>query len=434
MLTFIPANAQHIGARTEQQDSFAFSDPGDKAFVAHGGLLGMVADGMGGLEGGREASHSAVMVFLQAYARKSKTEPIQVALQRALQEANAAVLTVSRRINADKGTGTTLVAMVLYQSSLYWISVGDSRLYLLREGQLARINADHTQRSHLFAEVAAGRLDREAALIDPQAAHLTSYLGLSDLPLIDFSVRPFPLLDGDVILACTDGIYRGVSEDQIIHAFQNSGPGAACEAIQSMTLAKASAKQDNLTVIAVQCHADQSAARPPSTALPGKARQLIMASALFTEVLLAGGLAEHLVNLQRHSSQANGGLSLTAQPQVTPAQVPPTQPTPLTPPPNTPKAPLNGTVPPQPSPDSHADPTRPPEPPDSSDDGSDQTTTTPTTQTPGEIQTPSPAPAETAPKDTSTKDTSTKPAPAKQTTKATRQPAGHKPTSTQGGR
>src|ERR1700675_1789495 len=113
---FAAGNAQHIGARPQQQDAFGFSDPSDKAFVNHGGFLGVVADGVGGLTHGSEASQSAVRTFLQAYHQKSLGETIPEALARSLREANAAVLRVASAPSAE-GAGTTLVAAVLHNQS-----------------------------------------------------------------------------------------------------------------------------------------------------------------------------------------------------------------------------------------------------------------------------------------------------------------------------
>ena len=73
-MRFLPANAQHIGARHSQQDSFGFADPDDAAFIQHGGFLAIVCDGMGGMEHGDLAGRTAVRTFLEAYGRKTPQE------------------------------------------------------------------------------------------------------------------------------------------------------------------------------------------------------------------------------------------------------------------------------------------------------------------------------------------------------------------------
>jgi protein phosphatase len=288
MLNFIPANAQHIGSREEQQDSFAFSDPAHKKFVSHGGLLAVVADGMGGLANGGEASRAAVFAFQTAYGRKTPKEDIGSALRRSLQEANAAVLNVAGR--SGDGTGTTLVAAVLHNSSLHWIAVGDSRLYLLRGGQLARINKDHNQLTEYWSDVALGRRERSSAISDPEGGRLTSHLGLASVPFADYSIRPFPLMDGDLAIACTDGVYRAIPEQEMIETFRAGSPDRACEAIEASTLSKQRRGQDNLTIIAVQCRSDQVPAAKP----PKQAGKFGLIAVLMLEMAAAIGLCARL--------------------------------------------------------------------------------------------------------------------------------------------
>src|SRR5258708_7794356 len=109
-----PGNAQDIGARTDQQDAFGFSDPGKSGFVSHGGVAAVVADGMGGLAHGAKASKTAVHTFLLAYEAKTPSEPIPDALQRALLEANRAVCSLAAGADMKSGVGTTLAAVVIH--------------------------------------------------------------------------------------------------------------------------------------------------------------------------------------------------------------------------------------------------------------------------------------------------------------------------------
>ena len=128
-MRFLPGNAQHIGARHSQQDSFGFADPGDRAFLAHGGFLAIVCDGMGGMEHGDLASRTAVRVFLEAYRRKTPEESIPAALDRSVHEANFQVVTLARGMGMSEGIGTTLVAVAIHETSVYFISVGDSGIF-----------------------------------------------------------------------------------------------------------------------------------------------------------------------------------------------------------------------------------------------------------------------------------------------------------------
>src|SRR5436305_3497808 len=123
-MIFTPGNAQHIGTRSEQQDSFGFSDPRDRTFTSHAGVLAVVADGMGGMAGGKTASRTAVKAFLDAYKLKRQNETIPAALNRALHFAHEAVRAAAQQIG-EENMGTTLLAAVTHGQGLYWISAGD---------------------------------------------------------------------------------------------------------------------------------------------------------------------------------------------------------------------------------------------------------------------------------------------------------------------
>src|SRR5580704_14039646 len=99
-MSFLPGNAQHIGARSSQQDSFGFGDPDDEAFLAHGGFVAVVCDGMGGMEHGDIASRLAVRAFLEAYQRKIPSESIPEALERSVREANDRVVDMAHDLGA----------------------------------------------------------------------------------------------------------------------------------------------------------------------------------------------------------------------------------------------------------------------------------------------------------------------------------------------
>lgn len=249
-----PGNCQHIGARSSQQDAFGFSDKDDLAFVAHGGALAVVADGMGGMANGGEASHLAVRAFLHAYMAKQTDETITAAMLRALDEANQTVITLSHQVG-EENVGTTLVAAVIHGDVLHWVSVGDSRLYLWRNGQLTQLSEDHIYANDLDRDAASGNISCEDAENHPERRSLTSYLGLTQLDLIDRNLRPFPLLSGDRLLLCSDGLYAALEEIEITPLFDREAQQTA-EDLVALVLAMDRPGQDNLTVAILACESD----------------------------------------------------------------------------------------------------------------------------------------------------------------------------------
>lgn len=251
---FAAGNAQHIGSRSQQQDAFGFSDPREQSFVAHGGFLGVVADGVGGLTHGSEASQSAVRSFLHAYHLKPASETIAAALARSLREANAAVLQVAGEPSAE-GAGTTIAAAVLHDHALHWIAAGDSRIYLLRGDRLTRITSDHTYARQLDQQAAEGKISRAEAESHAERGSLTSYLGQAEPKEVDHNTRALALMPEDVVVVCSDGFYRGLDDREILAAFrgeQKDGLQQGCDALVRLVLSKQRKGQDNLTVIALQ--------------------------------------------------------------------------------------------------------------------------------------------------------------------------------------
>lgn len=251
-----PGNCQHIGARSSQQDAFGFSDKDDLAFVAHGGVLAVVADGMGGMASGGEASHSAVRAFLHAYMAKQADIDIPQALMQALGEANRAVLALSDDVG-EEDVGTTLVAAVVHGNVLHWVSVGDSRLYLWRSGQFVQLTQDHIYANELDHDAANGNISREEAENHPERHSLTSYLGLNLLDLVDCNMEPFPLSEGDRILLCSDGFHAALDENEMAPLAGRDAQQTA-EDLISLVLAKNRPNQDNLTVALLVCESDST--------------------------------------------------------------------------------------------------------------------------------------------------------------------------------
>ena len=282
-MAFAAGNAQNIGARAQQQDAFGFSDLSDRKFVAHGGFLGVVADGMGGLANGTEASLGAVRAFLAAYTRKSPEEAIPDALSRSLREANGEVLRLAANSAGDE-LGTTLVAAALHDGVLHWLSVGDSRIYLLHGSELIQLTTDHIYAKDLNAKAAEGRISKDEAENHPERASLTSYLGQAEPKEVDQNRHPLAIAAEDCVVLCSDGLYRSLSEEEIVAAFQE-GLQPACDALVAKVLAKRRRQQDNLTIIALK----ELPKSKGGFGNPGGARPLTVLLAMLIVCVLSAG-------------------------------------------------------------------------------------------------------------------------------------------------
>jgi len=243
-----PGNAQHVGARSEQQDSFGFSDFDDLDFVAHAGVLAIVADGMGGLAMGRDSSATAVQTFLSSYAAKEPDEKIAAVMERSLHAANRAVNRKAAEAGVEGDAGTTLVAVAIYQGLLYRISAGDSRIYLYRDGALQQLTTDYNYGRVLDRMVERGEISLAEAASHPSRAALTSYLGKAEVDEYDLpSDPPLTLKPGDKVLLASDGLFGFLTEAEIVQQM-NQDPQHAAEALVQATIDQQKPYQDNVTV------------------------------------------------------------------------------------------------------------------------------------------------------------------------------------------
>jgi protein phosphatase len=264
-------NAQHIGRRQSQQDSFGFSDPGNAAFVDHAGFLAVVADGMGGLAHGEAASRLAVREFLDGYGGKAPAETIPAALLRSVVRAHEGVCRVAERERMPEDVGTTLAAAVVFEGTLHWISVGDSAVLLFRDGTFTQLNTPHTYAVHLDREVNRGLISQDAAQEDPQREALVSYLGARDLCQVDRTIRPFPLRPGDEVFLASDGLFKVLGSDEMIAAM-GSGLQASCESLVAAAIAKVLEDQDNITVVGLSGAARQEQPAPAAADIRPRVR------------------------------------------------------------------------------------------------------------------------------------------------------------------
>lgn len=256
MMVVLPGNASHIGQRAQQQDEFALSDFSDHAFIEHGGYLAVVADGVGGLHYGAEAAHIATREFIDAYLSKPPEYSVSEAMDVALEYANQAVYLAARENYCPEQMGTTLVAVVIYQNQLYWRAVGDSHVYLCRDGRLSQLNADHNFAKQLQIQVEAGLISQEQADNHPDRSALESFIGLHSLTEIAKNQQPLPLSVGDKILLCSDGVDGVLTTDEIIDGLQEE-PMLAAQRLCDEVLKKERGGQDNLTAVVLAYQSEE---------------------------------------------------------------------------------------------------------------------------------------------------------------------------------
>lgn len=228
--------------REDNEDSLAYWESPENAIFDRLGRLAVVADGMGGCEGGQFASRIAVDSVRESYSSAKNGGP-QESLLEAVRMANARVQEQARANPALHGMGTTLTAAAVVGSNLYFAHVGDSRLYLFRAGELRVLTHDHSLVARL---VESGVIRPEDADSHPQKHVLTAAVGVGEEVEPDFSQEPIALEKSDTLLLCTDGLWGQISEAEMADILSSGKPEAAAHAL--VELAKEHGGPDNITL------------------------------------------------------------------------------------------------------------------------------------------------------------------------------------------
>lgn len=220
--------------RETNEDSFVCQPP-----------LFVVADGMGGHVAGEVASRMAAETVSARFAAAAAGEEPTALLSEAITAANEKVYRLAQEDSERAGMGTTLTAAFVAGAVLYWGHVGDSRLYLLRGGELSQVSEDHSLVSEL---VRKGSITAEEALTHPHRNILTRAVGTGDRVKVD--TGSFELAAGDKILLCTDGLTNMVADGDIAAALSRDDDGAALLA-HLVARANDAGGLDNITAILV---------------------------------------------------------------------------------------------------------------------------------------------------------------------------------------
>jgi serine/threonine protein phosphatase PrpC len=228
--------------RQNNEDSFGYWEPEDDQQFLRKGRLAVVADGMGGYEGGQEASRLAVETLVEVYRNFGGDDP-QAALVEALQAAHEQIREYSFAHPELRGMGTTCTAAAIVQDALYYVHVGDTRLYLIRDGQITRVTRDH---SYVGRLVESGMITPEEAENHPQRNILTAALGTNPDLIMDSPGQPEPLRPDDVLLICSDGLWGQVRDSEILEAVENKS--AEQTGRKLIELARERGGPDNITV------------------------------------------------------------------------------------------------------------------------------------------------------------------------------------------
>ncbi|QFT92143.1 Serine/threonine phosphatase stp [Roseovarius sp. THAF9] len=252
--TYDSAMVTELGRRERQEDALASDFPSGESF----GFV-VLADGMGGHQAGDIASKIVVTeVFSGLKMQSGDPELLEArvcdALKGAASNANDCVGLYARSHPEARGMGATLLATIFIEDRLYWLSVGDSPLYLFRNGTLTRLNDNHALSSQVDFLVESGLMSRADAMQHPDQSCLTSVLIGKDINQIDCPEVPFTLLEDDILMSASDGL-QFISEEQIegLLRFQHKNSAEKISAVLADEIKNLDdPDQDNLAICVVK--------------------------------------------------------------------------------------------------------------------------------------------------------------------------------------
>ncbi len=259
-IRFDVASVLNRGCRDYQEDAIATDFPIGEDFG-----YAVPSDGMGGHAAGDVASKIVVTeVFSELKFQTSDiqglVENMGDVLRSAAISANECMAAHAANNPQTAGMGATLVAPVFIRSSLYWISIGDSPLYLMRGGRLRQLNEDHSLGPHIDYMVRSGMMPEDIGRNHPDRNALTSVLIGEIIERIDCPERPFQLRDGDILVVASDGL-QFLSNSQITQIVsENSDRGSA--EIASLLLEELrdldDPEQDNVSFSVIKVELDKA--------------------------------------------------------------------------------------------------------------------------------------------------------------------------------
>ncbi len=241
--------------RSENQDFGTYTTASEESVSHPGGRLLIVADGMGGHRGGATASRLAGETIKMQYL-DSETSDIPTALRQSLARANARIFSEAQSNPELRGMGTTTSVLAVRDQHGWLAHVGDSRIYLVRDGAIQQLTDDHSLVATMVRE---GLLTSQEAETHPRRNVLQRSMGVAEDVEID--VRgPFELREGDTFILCSDGLHGVVKEPELQEIAGGTIEEAADEFLRR---ALERGAPDNVTVIVARVEMMDGPPPPP---------------------------------------------------------------------------------------------------------------------------------------------------------------------------
>lgn len=235
-----------IGTRDYQQDAIYTGE-------SQGMTIGIVCDGMGGMTSGDVASKTAIGILSEDFLKLPHDADIPDFFRREAGKMDDAVSGIAA--GEALGSGTTVVSVIVRDGLFYWLSVGDSRIYVIRNNQIRNLNRDHNLKLRLDEMLQKGQIsmeEYERKSVKKEA--LISYLGIGNVSLVDVSPKGIRLEENDILLLSSDGLYKRLTNDEVLEVVMCEEPDMkrAAKRLTDVVNLRTKKSQDNTSVIIMQ--------------------------------------------------------------------------------------------------------------------------------------------------------------------------------------
>lgn len=235
-----------IGDRQEQQDAVYITGEAQKAF-------GIICDGMGGHSGGKIASELTVNIYAKAYEEENISDSPIKFLNNCANSSNVSVFNLCDANGARLKAGTTLVAFVMEKNQVNFIGIGDSRIYLIRDGKILQLTEDLNYSYKLNLMKKKGAISSETYEMEKatKGEALISFIGLEKIEYRNLTEKPLILRENDRLVLMSDGLYKRISDETICEvagSFSDTSLAVSALLQQSSKMSK-NKNQDNTTLV-----------------------------------------------------------------------------------------------------------------------------------------------------------------------------------------
>lgn len=237
------------GKRSSQQDSIRVSEVnGDKPIIA------LLSDGMGGMADGSRASTTCTKGIFNDFNNSLEIESYPRFLKSEIVKYDGIISDFCDENGKPIRSGATLIACIVDKDNLFWATVGDSHLYIIRDNKIIQVNNDHNFMIDLNKKVKQGLITKQQALEDPHKDSLISFLGMNGVRIMDINEEPFKLKRDDIVIMCSDGLYRTLNDEVIreITRFYKGNIQNVCEKLITAVIDRDNPTQDNTSVVIIK--------------------------------------------------------------------------------------------------------------------------------------------------------------------------------------